>query len=186
MAQIEQRGAGSKKGKMKPVVFHPKKRKKTKAKNGRKTSTHATHAGANSFHEAAGAGSVGNAHAGSLPLSGAGSSAGAASRTVVELTGLNAATPEGLSGAILDLVGEGQLSVAHALAPGRRILHVVRHRRRAAPRRQQRLIAASVLLATPNHNVSTEIDMRALCYTSCRCGGELSPSAHSTGASSLP
>lgn len=50
-----------------------------------------------------------------LPFAGIGSTAGATPRAVMELTGLNAASSEGLGGAILDLVGEGRLTVAHAL-----------------------------------------------------------------------
>ena len=47
---------------------------------------------------------------------GVGSSAGASPRAVTELTGLNTTSEEGLMGAILDLVGEGRLTAAHALA----------------------------------------------------------------------
>jgi hypothetical protein len=50
------------------------------------------------------------------PFAGVGSTAGAAPRALMQLSGLNTATSEGLSGAILDLVGEGRLTVAHALA----------------------------------------------------------------------
>lgn len=120
MARIEQRGTGSR-HKPKPVVFKQKKPKKAKGHKGRHHKGHTTHTahtghGSHSFHEAAGAGSVGNAHSGSLPLAGVGSSAGASPRTVVALSGLNTASAEGLGGAILDLVGEGHLTVAHALA----------------------------------------------------------------------
>ena len=51
-----------------------------------------------------------------LPFGSVGSTAGAAPRALLELTGITAASEPGLGGAILDLVGEGRLSVAHALA----------------------------------------------------------------------
>lgn len=51
-----------------------------------------------------------------LPFGGAGSSAGVSPRALVELTGISSASEAGLGGAILDLVGEGRLSVSHALS----------------------------------------------------------------------
>ncbi|HKT37364.1 MAG TPA: hypothetical protein VJR48_03275 [Ktedonobacterales bacterium] len=51
-----------------------------------------------------------------LPFGGVGSTAGVSPRALVELTGISTASEAGLGGAILDLVGEGRLSVGHALA----------------------------------------------------------------------
>jgi hypothetical protein len=93
-----------------------KSSKGSKGKKAKKTTTAKTHAVA-SFHEQAGAGSIGNAGTGgSLPFAGVGSTAGASPRAVMELSGVNTVTAEGLGGAILDLVSEGKLTVAHALA----------------------------------------------------------------------
>ncbi|HET9111072.1 MAG TPA: hypothetical protein VFN78_09630 [Ktedonobacterales bacterium] len=124
MARVEQHGSG------KPKQYKPRvsKAKTAKVKKGRtsrstkakKTSKTTRTPAAKTFHEATGAGSVGNAASagagGSLPFAGAGSTAGASPRPLLELSGLNTASAEGLGGALLDLVGEGKLTVAHALA----------------------------------------------------------------------
>lgn len=107
----------------KTTTHHPRKAKKKKVKKTRahkasaakahKVRTPATHA----FHEAAGASSAGGgAGAGALPFASAPTTAGAP-RALLELSGLDApSSAEGLMGAILDLVGEGTLTAAHALA----------------------------------------------------------------------
>ena len=129
MARVEQRG-GWMKHPVKPRVYKgktPKRAKKghkagsTKARK-KAAGTKTTRVAApKTFHEQAGAGSIGNAGTsgtggGSLPFVGAGSMAGASPRSLLELSGLNTATAEGLGGALLDLVGEGKLTVAHALS----------------------------------------------------------------------
>lgn len=101
--------------------FHPPKAKKgKKAKKGRtkkaKTSTTAKTHAAKTFHEQTAAAGASHPTTAGLPFSGVGSTAGASPRPVVELSGINTASSEGLGGAILDLVGEGHLTVAHALA----------------------------------------------------------------------
>ena len=129
MPLSEQRGSGaSHKGK--PRVFKPKTKKarKTKGHKGRSTKVHKAKKAKTTrtpapktFHEQAGAGSIGNAGSsgaggGSLPFAGVGSTAGASPRPLLELSGMDTASAEGLGGALLDLVGEGKLTVAHALA----------------------------------------------------------------------
>ena len=127
MARIAPVGSGAH-GPKNPRVFHPKPKKAKKAKKGRthkakKGKTTRVHvrkpAARPAFHEQAGAGAIGGAHSGSLPFSGSstgGSTAGASPRALLELAGISTATEEGLGGALLDLVGEGTLTVAHALA----------------------------------------------------------------------
>lgn len=131
MARIEGPGAGGRQ-KAHPWIIYssspkpPRKSKGHRAKKGRAHKAHkakttrTTRSASNAFHEQAGAGSIGGtsggAHAGALPFAGAGSTAGASPRGLLELSGLDTATSEGLGGALLDLVGEGKLTVAHALA----------------------------------------------------------------------
>jgi hypothetical protein len=88
-----------------------------KKSRSRKTSTAAKRApAARPFHEQAATAGAEHPTTAGEPLAGVGSTAGASPRALMELSGLNTATSEGLSGAILDLVGEGKLTVAHALA----------------------------------------------------------------------
>lgn len=127
MARIGFQGGGRKKP-VKPS--HARVKHTTKVKKGRKprkgrklkTTTHARVKHAKAFSEQAGAGSIGSTSGSggstaAQPFGGVGSTAGASARAVEELTGLAPhATLDGLEGALLDLVGEGRLSAAHALA----------------------------------------------------------------------
>lgn len=98
----------------------PTSSKAKKAKKGRTSrakKARVAHARTPAFHEQAQspAGAEHPSDAG-LSFGGAGSTAGVSPRALLELTGISTASEAGLGGAILDLVGEGRLNVAHALA----------------------------------------------------------------------
>lgn len=125
MPLTQPRGAGKPSKRKIAGPKPPKATKAKKAKAGKATKARKAQAAKSpkalkpgTFHEQAQspAGAEHPTTAG-LPFAGVGSAAGVSPRAVVELTGLNAApSPEGLSGAILDLVGEGRLTAARALA----------------------------------------------------------------------
>jgi hypothetical protein len=95
----------------------PKAHKATKAKKSKKAKVKKP-AAAKAFSEQTATTGAEHPTTAGLPLSGVGSAAGASPRALLELSGFSAPSggTVGLGGAILDLVGEGQLTVAHALA----------------------------------------------------------------------
>lgn len=115
-------GGGGKRKLKPPRPFHAKtpkasrgkKRKATRAKKARTTAARG-HA-ASAFHVQTTQPGAQHSSTAGLPFNGVGSTAGASPRPVMELSGISTATAEGLGGAILDLVGEGHLTAAHALA----------------------------------------------------------------------
>lgn len=119
MARTPAKGS-YKASKRKPKVFKPRT-KKGRGLSHRGSHVHTSGSPSSSssppgFSEQAGAGSTGGAHDGALPLQGIGSTAGASARALLELTGLSGASAEGLTGALLDLVGEGRITASHALS----------------------------------------------------------------------
>lgn len=103
-------------------AFHPKKPRTKKGRGLKHRGSHLHTSGSSStssapgFSEQAGASSTGGAHDGALPLAGVGSTAGVSARALLALTGLSGASAEGLTGALLDLVGEGHITAHHALS----------------------------------------------------------------------
>jgi hypothetical protein len=122
MARVRTRG-DSKVSKRKiagPKAPKSKKARTAGAKKGRSKNVRATGAATArtpaAFHEQAATAGAEHPTSAGEPFAGVGSTAGASPRALMELSGLNTASSEGLGGAILDLVGEGKLTVAHALA----------------------------------------------------------------------
>ena len=118
-------GGGAKRTPKPSRPFHSKTSKSSRGRQGRKgkttrakktKTTAARGHAAPAFHEQTAQPGAQHPSTAGLPFSGVGSTAGASPRPVMELSGISTATAEGLGGAILDMVGEGHLTVAHALA----------------------------------------------------------------------